>query len=185
MPTVPYKYLKDENFQDFYPMIGESSFTDPVSVASGGTGADTAAGARANLGAISATDASLVAGAVPYVLDVANGGTSASTVEQARENLGLNFKMFRFNWQYTVGANQNYSANFKTLVDAKLPSGYYYAALGGYDMNNGNLYMVNISYDDSQYSFTCRNTTTSAITVTTTFFVLAVNHQINTETIDS
>jgi len=90
MSTVPYKYLKDENFQDFYPMIGESSFADPVSVASGGTGADTAAGARANLGAISATDAALVAGNVPFVLDVAEGGTGADNASDARDNLGLN-----------------------------------------------------------------------------------------------
>ena len=48
MPT-PYKYLK-ENDEVFYPLVGEDSFTEPVPISKGGTGASTAAAAREALG---------------------------------------------------------------------------------------------------------------------------------------
>lgn len=51
MPDIPYKYLQDENGETFYPVTGSSSMVDPVPIAKGGTGASTAAEARANLGA--------------------------------------------------------------------------------------------------------------------------------------
>ena len=50
MSDVPYKYLKDENGNTFYPMTGSTSMVDPVSVVKGGTGADNAEDARDNLG---------------------------------------------------------------------------------------------------------------------------------------
>ena len=39
MPTVPYKYLKDEHNTTFYLMVGPASFSDALPVSRGGTGA--------------------------------------------------------------------------------------------------------------------------------------------------
>lgn len=50
MPTIPYKQLKDENGDSFYPVCGASSFSDAVPIIKGGTGAQTAEAAASNLG---------------------------------------------------------------------------------------------------------------------------------------
>lgn len=126
MPTIPYKYLKDENWESFYPMIGSSSFDEPVDVTNGGTGADTAAGARANLGAISATDAARVSSNVPFILDVAEGGTGANNGADAVANLGFESGTGYFKspdgtliqWGYvsvTTGATVSYVAPISTI----------------------------------------------------------------------
>lgn len=52
MSTIPYKQLKDENGDSFYPVCGASSFSDAVPITKGGTGADNAADALVNLGAV-------------------------------------------------------------------------------------------------------------------------------------
>lgn len=89
MPDVPYKYLKDENWETFYPITGASSVNGQIPVANGGTGADTAAGARANLGAVSAQDVTLASQPNDFVVSVSEGGTGAQTAAQARANLGV------------------------------------------------------------------------------------------------
>ena len=78
------------NGTNFYKQI------TTLAVADGGTGADTAAGARTNLGlgTIATQDASAVAitgGSITGITDlaIADGGTGASTAADARTNLGL------------------------------------------------------------------------------------------------
>ena len=51
MPDIPYKQLMEDG-EPFYPVTGPSSFNGALPVSKGGTGADNAAAARANLGAI-------------------------------------------------------------------------------------------------------------------------------------
>lgn len=89
MPNVPYKYLKDENWETFYPIIGPSSVNGQIPIANGGTGADTAAGARANLGAVSAHDVTLSSQPNDFILSVSEGGTGANNAADARANLGI------------------------------------------------------------------------------------------------
>ena len=88
MPDVPYKYLKDENWETFYPITGPSSVNGQIPIANGGTGADTAAGARANLGAVSAHDVTLSSQPNDFILSVSEGGTGADNAADARVNLG-------------------------------------------------------------------------------------------------
>lgn len=60
----------------------------PVSVANGGTGASTAAGARANLSAAAAGHThSLSGSSITDILPASKGGTGATTAKQARMNL--------------------------------------------------------------------------------------------------
>lgn len=59
MSDIPYKYLKD-NGDIFYPVTGASSFNDPVPVNKGGTGAENAEQARANLGIVDGLGATLL-----------------------------------------------------------------------------------------------------------------------------
>ena len=92
MPDIPYKYLKDENWDTFYPITGPSSVNGQIPVANGGTGADTAAGARANLGAVSAQDVTLSSQPNDFVVAISEGGTGAQTAAQARANLGVNIQ---------------------------------------------------------------------------------------------
>ena len=66
MSTIPYKQLKDENGDSFYPVCGASSFSDAVPVTKGGTGADNAADARANLEAITGLGAIATGQTFPF-----------------------------------------------------------------------------------------------------------------------
>ena len=49
MPDIPYKQLMEDG-EPFYPVTGPSSFNGVLPVSKGGTGADNAAAAHANLG---------------------------------------------------------------------------------------------------------------------------------------
>jgi len=62
MSNVPYKQLKDENGDSFYPMLGTSSFSDVLPISKGGTGATNVADARTNLGIAQPTPLNLVFG---------------------------------------------------------------------------------------------------------------------------
>lgn len=75
---------------------GTTSFTDPIDIDDGGTGANNAADARTNLGlgTIATQDAnnvSITGGSITGITDlaIADGGTGASTASGARTNLGL------------------------------------------------------------------------------------------------
>ena len=70
MPTIPYKTLIDESGNSFYPMCGESSFSNPVPVSKGGTGAGNVTDAIANLGVC----------AFPTFITDPNSGTTTSEV---------------------------------------------------------------------------------------------------------
>ena len=59
-----------------------------MSIANGGTGGSTAATARQNIGAVSATEVTTDIGS-GFVLGVSEGGTGADNVEDAFENLGV------------------------------------------------------------------------------------------------
>ena len=65
---------------------GDVALDSPLLVTSGGTGATTAANARANL---EITPANIGAVATTTVIDIPHGGTGATTPAQARTNLGL------------------------------------------------------------------------------------------------
>lgn len=76
--------------------VGALSIDAPLAVASGGTGASTAADARTNLGlgtmaTQSASSVAITGGSITGITDlaVADGGTGASTAADARTNLGL------------------------------------------------------------------------------------------------
>lgn len=68
------------------PASTPSSFV--LSIANGGTGGSTAATARQNIGAVSATEVTTDIGS-GFVLDVGEGGTGANNAADARTNLGL------------------------------------------------------------------------------------------------
>lgn len=76
--------------------IGTLNIDSPLPVASGGTGASTAANARTNLGlgtiaTQSASSVAITGGSITGITDlaIADGGTGASTAADARTNLGL------------------------------------------------------------------------------------------------
>ena len=62
MPNVPLKQLQD-NEEDFFPMVGPSSYSGVMPISKGGTGATTPAAARTALGITAPTPLNLVFGA--------------------------------------------------------------------------------------------------------------------------
>ncbi len=62
MPNVPLKQLQD-NEEDFFPMVGPSSYSGVMPISKGGTGATTPAAARTALGITAPTPLDLVFGA--------------------------------------------------------------------------------------------------------------------------
>ena len=121
MPDIPYKYLKDENWDTFYPITGPSSVNGQIPVANGGTGADTAAGARANLGAVSAQDVTLYSQPNDFVVSVSEGGTGATTAAGALTNLGVTVVDYRFTVSFSAGTIGTRGAQY-TIADG-IPSG--------------------------------------------------------------
>ena len=105
-------------------------------VASGGTGANTASGARTNLGlgALATADNVNAATQVTGVLPIANGGTGGNTAADARTNLGLGSlatksSVNNSDWSGTVlavangGTGSNSAADARTALDVPSRSG--------------------------------------------------------------
>lgn len=98
-----------------------SGLSDTLLISSGGTGATTAAQARANLGlgtisTQASSNVSITGGSIAGITDlaIADGGTGASTAIQARTNLGL-----------TIGTDvQPYDADL-TAIAANTSNGIY------------------------------------------------------------
>src|SRR5699024_10710401 len=85
----PYFGKLTQMIADGQQAINDLEALIPVSVANGGTGASTAAGARTNLGVAAADHThSLSSSNITGVLPVAKGGTGATDAAAARANLG-------------------------------------------------------------------------------------------------
>jgi hypothetical protein len=99
--TVPtgktmWVYADGTNVVDVVTHLSSVTLTTPIPVASGGTGANSASGARTNLGlgtmsTQNANAVSITGGSITGITDlaIADGGTGASNASGARTNLGL------------------------------------------------------------------------------------------------
>lgn len=123
-------YVDGTNVVDAVTHLSSLTLNAPLAVAQGGTGANTAANARTNLGLGSLATASSVnlANQVTDVLPVVNGGTGANTASGARTNLGLDSMATQSSSNVSITGgnvggvtiNANITANTATITPTEL-----------------------------------------------------------------
>lgn len=116
----------------------------------------------------------------PYPVTSVNGKTD--TVVLAAADVGalsdsVEIKTIHIEVPYTAPASGNASANIKQAIDAQMPTGYRFLAYSTYSTNYQRVFIINLQYEDSNFSLFLSSMNTSSVSATFECDVLVTNLQ--------